>query len=69
MAKFLVLRDTYISHLGKVVREGDEVEFDLPLVKVDGKTVPMGIGDNFERLDKPAKPGKVKADDKADDLA
>jgi hypothetical protein len=55
MAKFLVIRDTYISHVGKTVRAGEEVEFEIPKVKVDGKLVPMTISDNLERLDKPAK--------------
>jgi len=67
MAKFLVLRDTFISHTGRLARAGEEVEFDIPLVKVDGKLVPMAIGDNLQRLDKPVKEKSAK--DKADDLA
>lgn len=64
MPKFSVLRDTYISHIGKLVKAGDVVDFEIP--EIDGK--PMRIGDNLELIeDKPAK-GKAKKD-AGDDLA
>lgn len=54
MAKFNVLRDTFISHIGKLVKAGEQVEFEIPEVKVDDKLVPMRIGDNLELIeDKP----------------
>lgn len=60
MARFLVLRDTFISTTGRLARAGEEVEFDIPEVKdLNGKLVQMTIGDNLERLDKPV---KVKAE-------
>jgi hypothetical protein len=68
MARFLVIRDTYISHAGKVAKAGEEVEFDIP--SLNGK--PMVIGDNLDRLDKPAKVKKTEGDSdkgKGEDLA
>ncbi len=61
MARFIVLRDTFISHIGKLARAGEEVEFDIPVV--NGK--PMAIADNLERIDEKPK-AKGKKDDAAD---
>lgn len=57
MPQFLVKRDTFISHLGRLVRAGETVSFDLPPAldekgkpKKDakGKPVLMSVGDNLE---------------------
>lgn len=62
MAKFNVLRDTFISHIGKVVKAGEVVEFDIPEIK----GVPMRIGDNLELIeDKPKKAKKGEGDELA----
>lgn len=65
MPKFNVLRDTYISHIGKVVKAGEQVDFELPVVN----GTPMRIGDNLELIeDEPKAKGKAKKAD-GDDLA
>lgn len=63
MPRFNVLRDTFISHIGKLAKVGDVVEFDLP--EVDGK--PMRIADNLELIEDP-KTKKAKKTD-GDDIA
>ena len=71
MPKYLVNRDTWISHTGRLARAGEEVEFEPPVVldekgkpKLDGKGKPitMTISDNLTPLDeKPAKAEKAPA--------
>jgi hypothetical protein len=67
--KILVKSDTFISHLGRIVKAGETVEFDLPLVTQvdklgnpvkDAKTglvvkAPMVLGRNLEAVEEPAK--------------
>lgn len=66
MPRFNVLRDTFISHIGKLVKAGDVVEFELP--EVDGK--PMRIADNLELIEDVSTKAKTKAKkDAGDDLA
>jgi hypothetical protein len=69
MAKFHVLRDTVVCHLGRSYKAGEVAEFDVPFVPerdvqgrvikgVDGKPKgkPMTIGSNLEPIvDDPAK--------------
>ena len=47
MAKYQALRDTWLSHENRMVKEGDEFETDFPMV--NGK--PMTIGGNLKLVD------------------
>lgn len=60
MPKYNVLRDTFVSHLGRLVRAGETIEFEPPVLVIDGKKVPMRIADNLE-LAKPSKDAKGEA--------
>ena len=60
MPKYLVLRDTFISHQGRLARAGETVDFEPPVVTIDGKKVAMRIADNLE-LVKPSKDAKGEA--------
>lgn len=75
MSLYRATRDTWVSHKGLLVREGETVDLD-PLPKVpkydakgqpvfgtDGKPemVEMRIGDNFEPVDTDDKPKKAAA--------
>lgn len=60
MPTFLVQEDTFISHLGKTVRAGERVTFELPTVTdlktlkpaVDakGRPVLMSVGKNLKLI-------------------
>lgn len=63
MAKFNVLRDTMVCHLGRVFKAGTVAEFDVPMVvkrdvegrpvkDKDGKPIaePMTISSNLEMI-------------------
>lgn len=54
MAKYLVLKDTWISHSGQLAREGETINIDWP----GGKEPKLGT--NLEPI-KEAKEPKVKA--------
>lgn len=61
MAKYQALRDTFVSHLGKIVKEGEFFEAEFPKE--------MRLGDNLA-LVKPEveKPKARKADNEGRDL-
>ncbi len=68
MPRYLVKRDTWISHQGKLAREGETVDIDWP----EGAE-PKKLGPNLEPADaeKPAKAGKAAKAEKPEggDLA
>jgi hypothetical protein len=57
MPRYLVKRDTWISHAGRMAREGETVDIDWP-----PGAEPKKLGDNLELV----KPGKAKPDKPAD---
>ena len=58
MPRYLVKRDTWISHQGKLAREGETVDIDWPK-----DTEPKKLGGNLELVDeKAAKGGKKPAE-------
>lgn len=63
MPKFLVHRDTHVSHLGRTFKAGEVAEFDLPFVPdrdVQGRVItdaegkpqgkPMRVNSNLELM-------------------
>lgn len=58
MPKYIVRRDTYISHEGRTARAGDEVTINWP-----PGCEPKQLSDNLELLEeaKPAPKGKKEA--------
>ena len=59
MPRYLVTRDTWISHQGKLAKAGETVEIDWPK-----GAEPKKLGDNLEPVadDKPTKGGKKQAE-------
>lgn len=58
MPRYLVTRDTWISHQGKLAKAGETVDIEWP-----AKCEPKKLGDNLELVEeKPAKGGKPKAE-------
>ena len=61
MPRYLVHRDTWISHQGRQAKAGETVDIDWPK-----GAEPKKLGDNLELVeDKPAKASGKKADDLA----
>lgn len=61
MPKYVALRDTWLAHENRLVKEGQEFETVFPKVKIDGKEVEMRLGSNLE-LVKAEKAPKGAAD-------
>lgn len=56
MPRYLVTRDTWISHQGKLAKAGETVDIEWP-----PKCEPKKLGDNLQLVDeKTAKPGGKK---------
>lgn len=62
MPRYLIKRDTWISHQGKLVREGETVDINWP-----PGTEPQKLGTNMELVEpeKAAKAGKPAKAEKA----
>lgn len=60
MAKYIVLRDTWISHESRIVRAGEEIDTEFPKG--------MRIGDNLQPVTNRTESGGKERKPPADDL-
>lgn len=61
MPKYIALRDTWLSHDNRLVKEGEQFETTFPKVKLpDGKEVDMRLGDNLQPVEEEDKPTRKK---------
>lgn len=57
MPRYLILRDTWISHQGKLAKAGETVDIEWP-----PKCAPKTLGDNMELVDDKPKGKAQKAE-------
>ena len=68
MPKYIAHRDTWLSHESRKVLAGEEFSTTFPEVKVDGKLVPMRLGENIELVAEQKPEGNKSRSKPADDL-